>query len=48
VGHTSRSSALLRMEVSLGRVSQSGFKTDGGAMTGGVRDIIVKVVSTTS
>jgi hypothetical protein len=34
VGHTSRSSGLLHVEASLARVSQSGLKTGGGAMTG--------------
>jgi hypothetical protein len=33
-GHASRSSSLLGVEVSLGRVSQSGLKTGGGAMAG--------------
>jgi hypothetical protein len=32
VGHTSRSSGLLRLEVSRARVSQSSLKNDGGAM----------------
>jgi hypothetical protein len=40
-GHTSKSSRLLRLEVSQVRVSQSGLKTGGGAMAGGARDIIV-------
>jgi hypothetical protein len=30
-GHTSRSSGLLRLELSWGRVFQSGLKTGGGA-----------------
>jgi hypothetical protein len=44
-GHASRSSGLLRVEACLARVSQSGLKTGGGAMTGGARDTIVKVAS---
>jgi hypothetical protein len=48
VRHASRSSGLLRMEVSRDRVSQSGLKTGGGAMTGGARDTIAEVVSRTS
>jgi hypothetical protein len=43
VGHTSRSSGLLRLKVSRARVSQSGLKTGGGATAGGARDIIVEV-----
>jgi hypothetical protein len=34
VGHTSRSSGLLRVEASQTRVSQSGFKTNGCVTTG--------------
>jgi hypothetical protein len=34
VGHTSRSSSLLGVEVSLARVFQSGLKTGGDTMTG--------------
>jgi hypothetical protein len=45
VGHTSRSSGLLRVEVRLARVSQSGFKTDGGATAGGARGTITEVAS---
>jgi hypothetical protein len=45
VGHTSRSSGFLRMKASLARVSQSGLKTGGGAMTGGACGTIVEVVS---
>jgi hypothetical protein len=45
VGHASRSSSLLGVEASLSRVSQSGMKTDGGAMTGGARGTITEVTS---
>jgi hypothetical protein len=45
VGHASRSSGLLRMEVSRARVSQSGLKTGGGAMAGGACDTITEVAS---
>jgi hypothetical protein len=48
VGHTSRSSDLLRVEVSLTRVSQSGIKTGGGATAGGAHDTIVEVASESS
>jgi hypothetical protein len=48
VGHASRYSSLLRVKASLGRVSQSGLKTSGGAMTDGARDTIVEVVLETS
>jgi hypothetical protein len=48
VGHASRSNGLLRVEASLARVSQSGLKTDGGAMTGGARGTIAKVASEAS
>jgi hypothetical protein len=48
VGHTSRSNGLLRVEASLARVSQSGLKTDGGAMTGGARGTIAEVASEAS
>jgi hypothetical protein len=44
-GHVSRSSGLLRVEACLARVSQSGLKTGGGAMTGGARGTIVEVAS---
>jgi hypothetical protein len=44
-GHTLRSSGLLHVEESLARVSQSGQKTGGGAMTGGARGTIVEVAS---
>jgi hypothetical protein len=43
--HASRSSGFLHVEISMARVSQSGLKTDGGAMTGGVRGIIMEVAS---
>jgi hypothetical protein len=43
--HTSRSSGLLHVEVSLARVSQSGLKTGGGTMTGGTRGTIAEVAS---
>jgi hypothetical protein len=43
-GHVSRSSGLIAVEASLARVSQSGLKTGGGAMTGGARGTITKVV----
>jgi hypothetical protein len=48
VGHASRSSDLLSVEVSLPRVSQSGLKTGGCAITGGARDTIMKVASEAS
>jgi hypothetical protein len=48
VGHTSRSSSLLGVEVSLARVSQSGLKTNGGAMMGGARGTITEVASEAS
>jgi hypothetical protein len=47
-GHASRSSGLLRVEVSLTRVSQSVLKTSGGATMGGARGTIAKVVSEAS
>jgi hypothetical protein len=47
-GHTSRSSGLLGVEVSLARVSQFGLKTGGGTMTGGARGIITDVASEAS
>jgi hypothetical protein len=43
VGHTSRYSGLLHVEVSLARVSQSGMKTGGGTTTGGARRTIAEV-----
>jgi hypothetical protein len=48
VGHTSRSSGLLRVEASLARVSQSDLKTGGGATTDGARGTIVEVASEVS
>jgi hypothetical protein len=48
VGHTSRSSSLLSVEVSLARVSQSGLKTDGGATMGGAHGTIAEVTSEAS
>jgi hypothetical protein len=48
VGHTSRSSGLLGVEVSLARVSQSGLKTDGDAMTDSACGTIAKVASEAS
>jgi hypothetical protein len=47
-GHASRSSGLLRMEVSLVRVSQSSLKTGGGVTTDGARGTITEVTSETS
>jgi hypothetical protein len=48
VGHASRYSGLLRMEVSLARVSQPGLKSDGGATAGGACGTIAKVASKSS
>jgi hypothetical protein len=48
VGHASRSSGLLRVEVSLARVFQSGLKTRRGVITGGARGIITEVTSESS
>jgi hypothetical protein len=45
VGHTSRSSGLLRVEASLARVSQSGLKTGGRAMMSGACGTITDVAS---
>jgi hypothetical protein len=45
VGHASRSSALLHMKASLGRVSQSGLKTGGGVTAGGACGTIAEVAS---
>jgi hypothetical protein len=47
-GHLSRSSGLLRVEVSLARVSQSGLKTGGGVTISGARGTIVEVASEVS
>jgi hypothetical protein len=43
VGHTLRSSILLRMDISQARVSQSSLKIGGGAMTGGACGTITEV-----
>jgi hypothetical protein len=48
VGHTSRSSVLLRMEASLARVFQSNLKIGGGATLGGACGTIMEVVSDAS
>jgi hypothetical protein len=48
MGHASRSSGLLHVEVSLARFFQSGLKIGGGAMVGGVRGTIVEVASEAS
>jgi hypothetical protein len=48
VGHESRSSGLLIVEARLARVFQSGLKTGGGTMTGGVRGTIAEIASETS
>jgi hypothetical protein len=48
VGHASRSSGLLHVEVSLARVSQSGLKTGGGVTAGGARGTISEVASEVS
>jgi hypothetical protein len=48
VGHASRSSGLLYVETSQARVSQSGLRTGGGAMTGDARGTIVEVASDVS
>jgi hypothetical protein len=45
VGHTSRSTDLLRVEASLVRISQSTMKTGGGETMGGTRGTIAKVAS---
>jgi hypothetical protein len=45
VRHASRSSSLLDVEASMARVSQSGLKTEGGAVTGGAHGTITKVAS---
>jgi hypothetical protein len=47
-GHALRSSDLLRVEVSLARVSQSGLKTGGGATMSGARGTIAEVASEAS
>jgi hypothetical protein len=48
MGHALRSTCLLRVEASMARVSQSGLKTGGGAMTGGACGTIVKIASEAS
>jgi hypothetical protein len=48
MGHALRSTGLLRVEASLGRVSQSGLKTDEGATVGGAHGTIVEVASEAS
>jgi hypothetical protein len=45
VGHALKCSDLLRVEVSLAQVSQSGQKTGGGTMAGGARSTITEVAS---
>jgi hypothetical protein len=47
-GHILRSSRLLHVEINLARVSQSGLKIGGGAMTGGVRGTITEIASESS
>jgi hypothetical protein len=48
VGHASRSSDLLHVEVSLASVFQSGLKMDRGATTGGAHGTIAEVASKAS
>jgi hypothetical protein len=48
VGHTSRSSGLLRLKVSHARVSQCGLKTGGDATASGARGTIMEVTSGSS
>jgi hypothetical protein len=45
VGHASRSSGLLHVEVSRASVSQSGLKTDRGTTAGDARGTITEVTS---
>jgi hypothetical protein len=45
VEHTSRSSGLIHVEVSLVRVSQFSLKTGRGATTGGTRGTITEATS---
>jgi hypothetical protein len=45
VGHMSRSSGLFHVEASLGRISQSVLKTDGGAAVGDAHGTITEVAS---
>jgi hypothetical protein len=48
VGHASRSSDFLHVEISLARVSQSDLKTDGGTAPGGARGTITEIASDAS
>jgi hypothetical protein len=48
MGHTLRSTGLLRVEASLASVSQSVMKTGGGATMGGARGTIAEVASKAS
>jgi hypothetical protein len=48
VGHTSKSSGLLRVEARRARVSQSGLKTGEGVTAGGARGTIAEVTSESS
>jgi hypothetical protein len=48
MGHASRSSGLLHIEVSQARVSQSNLKTGGGTTTGGARGTIAENASSLS
>jgi hypothetical protein len=48
MGHALRYRGLLRVEASLVRVSHSGLKTSGDAMTGGARGTITEVASEAS
>jgi hypothetical protein len=48
MGHASRSSGLLNVEVSMTRVSQCGIKTGGGATAGDTHGIIAEVASESS
>jgi hypothetical protein len=48
VGHVSRPSSLLDVEVSLTRVSQSDLKTGGGVTTGGACGTIAEFASEAS
>jgi hypothetical protein len=48
VGHASRFSALLHVEVSLTRVFRSGLKTGRGTTMGGTRGTIEEVASEAS
>jgi hypothetical protein len=48
VGHSLRSSGLLRVEASRARVFQSSLKTDRGVTVGGARGTIAEVASESS